>query len=74
MDTIVKTEVLLNVLNTAIAYASFFNSPQLFTLQNMQYEIYHKIFSSEEIDKMIETVLALKKDSNLTNSLSLYEK
>ncbi len=72
MDLVAKTEVLLNILNTAIAYASFFNSSQLSRLQDMQYKVYHTIISPLEIDSMIETILAIKKDIVVSNSL--YEK
>jgi hypothetical protein len=62
MDVIIKTEVLLNVLNTAIAYASFFNSPQLYILQQMQYEVYHTAISLKEIEKKIQDVIAIKQE------------
>ncbi len=62
MDVIIKTEVLLNVLNTAIAYASFFNSPQLYILQRMQYEVYHTSISLKEIEKKIQDVTAIKQE------------
>lgn len=72
MDLVAKTEVLLNILNTAIAYASFFNSPQLSILQDMQYQVYHTTIPLSEIDIMIETILAIKKDIVVSNFL--YEK
>ncbi len=62
MDVIIKTEILLNVLNTAIAHASFFNSPQLYILQQMQYEVYHTAISLKEIEKKIQDVIAIKQE------------
>jgi hypothetical protein len=62
MDPIAKFEVILNALNTAIAYAFYYKAPQLSKLQKIQRELYRTNLSKLDLDKKLEDILLLRKE------------
>ena len=67
MDKIAETEVLLNVLNTAIAYAFSYCSPNLKELQDIRYDFYHK--KDKDNTEILEKILAIKVEVLKENTL-----